>query len=317
MTGTEPEISIVLPTDSYRTVRRVLEHLRAQSVHDRLELVIVTPSRAGLGLEHGACDGLHSVRIVESELDSIPRARAEGIRAAGAPIVVFGETHSYPEPEFAEALIEAHRGPWAVVGPAILNANPGSLLSWAALFMDYGPWVESRERGPMADVPAHNGAYKRAILLEYGSRLDEMLASDPVLNADLRAKGHGLYLEPRARTRHLNVSQVGACVVERLAAGRAYAAGRAQGWPWSRRVAYALASPLIPAVRLVRILHYIRASGRAQELLPRLMPPLVFALTVSACGELLGYALGIGGARRPLYEIELHRERYAGAGGGR
>ena len=311
-----PEISFVLLTDTYATIRNVLSHLRRQSARDRLELVIVTPSPEELELEDGVCSGLHSVQIVESELESIPRARATGIQAARAPIVVLGETHCYPEPDYAEALIEAHRGPWAVVGPAMLNANPESLLSWAGIFLDYGPWVECKERGPMADVPSHNGSYKRSVLLEYGPRLEEMLESDTVLNADLLSRGNALYLESRARTSHLNVSQLDVWIAERVLAGRAFAASRARRWPRGRRLAYALGSPLIPLVRFVRILRYVRASGRAQELLPRLLPALVVALVVSAFGEMLGYTFGVGGARRPLYEIELHRERYAGAGPG-
>ncbi|MGZ8740515.1 MAG: hypothetical protein ACXWZ8_07965, partial [Gaiellaceae bacterium] len=166
--------------------------------------------------------------------------------------------------------------------------------------------------GPMADVPSHNGAYKRSVLLELGPQLLEMLESDTVLNADLRARGHSLYLEPRARTFHLNVSRPGVWVQERLAAGRAFAASRSRMWSMPRRLAYAAGSPLIPGVRFVRILRQIRASGRT-DLLPRVLPALVFALVVSAFGELLGYSFGVGGARKPLYEIELHRERYAAA----
>ncbi len=314
MTEGLPAISVVLPTDTYATVRDVLAHIRRQSIGNRLELVIVTSSPAGLELEGGERDTLHSVRVVESTLDSMPRARARGIDAARAPVVVLAETHAFPDPEYAEALLDTHRGPWAVVGPAMCNANPDSLLSWASLFLDYGPWIERKERGPMADVPAHNGSYKRAALLEYGDRLEEMLESDTVLNADLRDRGHRLFLEPRARVYHLNVSRPGPWVVERFLAGRAFAASRARSWAASRRLAYAVGSPLIPLVRLSRILPQIRASGRAPELLPRLLPALVGALAFSAFGELLGYAFGAGGAPRRLYEIELHRQRYTRAG---
>ena len=310
MTATPPEITVVLPTDSYETARRVIAHLRSQSARDRLELVLVTPSREHFVLPAAACEGLHSVRVVESDLDLLPRARAVGIRAANAPVVVLAETHAYPDPDYAQALIDAHRESWAVVGPAMLNANPDSMLAWAALFLDYGPWVDAKQTGPMVDVPAHNGAYKRAVLLEYGPKLEEMLDSDPVLNADLRSRGYRLYLEARARTYHLNVSKIQACGIERIVAGRAFAASRAKAWPTVRRAGYALGSPLIPVVRLLRTVGYVRTSGLAGQLLPELLPALMFALLASAFGELLGYAFGAGNARRLMYEIELHRERY-------
>jgi hypothetical protein len=224
--------------------------------------------------------------------------------------VFFGETHAYPHPRCAEALIKTHRGPWAVVGPAICNANPGTLLSWTSIFMDYGLWVESKDKGVMEDVPGHNGAYKRAVLLAYGSQLEEMMESDTVLNADLRSKGHKLYLEPAARIFHLNVSRTIPWLVERFDAGRTFAAIRVCHWPWSRRLLYIVGAPLIPAVRFVRALQHVRRSGRAPELMPRLLPVLIVGLILSALGELFGYAFGAGNAPRRIYRLELHRERY-------
>ena len=97
-----------------------------------------------------------------------------------------------------------------------------------------------------------------------------------------------------------------ACV-ERSAAGRAYAASRAEGWPAWRRAVYACGSPLIPLVRGRRVLRDIRRTGRSAELLPRILPALTLGLTLSALGELAGYALGPGGASRLIGEMELRR----------
>jgi hypothetical protein len=310
MSTTAPEISFVVVTDTFATVRKVVDHLCRQTARAGLELVLVTPSRAALALDEGACAGLHGVEVVECDIAQLHRARAHGVAAATAPIVVLGETHAYPEPEYAEALIAAHRGPWAVVGPTVLNANPRSMLGWAALFLDYGPWIDHARGGALPDVPAHNGSYKRSVLLAYGPELESRLRSDTLLNADLRSKGHRLYLEPRARVLHLNVSTIRGCLLERVVAGRAFAASRSESWSPIRRAAYALGWPLIPAVRLGRTLGYLRRSGHASTLLPRLLPALGLALVASAFGELLGYTLGLGGALRPLYDIELHRERY-------
>ena len=121
--------------------------------------------------------------------------------------MAIAETHAFPEPGWAEALIEAHHGPWAAVGPAIVNANPDSLISWANLFLDYGPWVELADGGPADDVPVHNSCFKRRVLLDYGRGLDEVLSTEHFLVQDLKARGHRLYMEPAARTAHLNTCQ--------------------------------------------------------------------------------------------------------------
>ena len=63
MSGSSPQMSVVIVTpDSYETIRKTVEHLRAQTVKDRLEIVIVapsaepaTPSQAGAA-EEGAAE---------------------------------------------------------------------------------------------------------------------------------------------------------------------------------------------------------------------------------------------------------------------
>lgn len=53
----DPAISIVVVTDHFATIRRVVEHVRRQTIRDRVELVIVAPSRAALELDEGRSTG--------------------------------------------------------------------------------------------------------------------------------------------------------------------------------------------------------------------------------------------------------------------
>jgi hypothetical protein len=298
------ELSVILATDRFETIRKVVESLRAQTARDRLELVVVTPS--AFELED---DGFGAVRVVESDGEAIDvaRLRANGVRAASAPAVLLAETHSFPAPDSLERLIERHREPWVAVGQAICNGNPQTMRSWTNLFLDYGPWLDPCAGGAVRELPTHNSSFKRAELLALEAELPELLRYSEGLDAVLRARGGQLYLEPRARTFHVNVSRPASWLVERAAAGRAYAAARAAGWPGWRRAAYALGSPLIPLVRGRRVLGYIRRTGRSEELLPRILPALAVGLAVSALGELAGYALGPGRAPRLIGEMELRR----------
>ncbi len=200
MSGSSPEMSVVLVTpDRYETIRKTVEHLRAQTVKDRLELVIVAPSAEQLALNDSEVNDFFQFRIVAvGEIRSIARAHAAGIRQASAPVVVLSEDHSFPEAGWAEALIERHRQPWAVVGPVVRNANPDSLMSWADFLLGYGTWLEPAPAGEINYLPGHNSSYKRAILLDYNRELEAMLETEFVLHRDLRAKGHRLYLEPAA-----------------------------------------------------------------------------------------------------------------------
>jgi hypothetical protein len=298
------ELSVILATDRFETIRKVVRNLSAQTAHDRLELVVVTPS--AFELEETA---FASVRVVESASEAIDvaRLRADGVRAASAPAVLLAETHSFPAPDSLERLIEAHRGPWVAVGQAICNGNPQTMRSWTNLFLDYGPWTDPRPGGVVRELPTHNSSFKRAELLACGEKLPELLRYSEGINAALRSRGGRLYLEPRARTFHVNVSRPTSWLVERTAAGRAYAAARAADWPAWRRAGYALGSPLIPLVRGRRVLRDIRRTGRSAELLPRILPALAVGLALSALGELACYLLGPGRAPRLIGEMELRR----------
>lgn len=313
MTLAPAELSVILVADTFETIRETVRHLTGQTARDRLELVVVTWSAEALGLDAAHCTGLGAVRVVEAlggdGFGDLARMRAVGVEAASAPVVLFGESHSFPDPGAVEALIDAHRGPWAAVGQAMCNGNPGTMASWTCLYLDYGAWVDPCDGGVVDELPTNNTSFKRAPLVECGEELAALLVSSDRINATLRARGSSFYLEPRARTFHVNVSRTSSWLVDRAAFGRAYAGARSESWPAWRRAVYACGSPLIPVVRLRRTLRDIRRTRR-MELLPRILPALIVSLVVSASGEALGYALGRGGAARRVGEIEIHRMRY-------
>jgi hypothetical protein len=308
-----PAISVVVETESFAMIRETMRALAAQTIAGQVELVAVAPAAEQLGPGPPEAAALFGVRVVENPLRELPSARAAGIRSAAAPLVLIGETHAFPLPGALEALVERHHEPWAAVGQTISNGNSGSLISWSNHYMDYGPWAEGVAGGEVDRLPDHNCSYKRAHLLVYGDRLEEMMVFDEALHADLRARGLRFYLQPRARTQHVNVSRRRSWLDERFSAGRAYAAKRVRIWPWRKRILYAAGAPLIPAVRLARIARDVRRTGRG-ALLPRLLPTVAAGLLVSAAGEWAGYVLGEGGARFRMYRYELERAAHVGEG---
>jgi hypothetical protein len=306
-----PALSVVFTTDHYDTIRRTVASLREQTVRERLEVVIVTPSVQALGADERELATFARTCVIEtSPLTSLRTPKAAGIFAATAPLVVLAESHCFPEPGWAEALIAAHGAPWAAVGPAVGNANPQSLISWSNLLIDYGPWLAPHPGGTIDDLPANNTSYKRALLLDYGDRLGALLDAETLLHADLRARGHQLYLEGSATALHLNISRVASWLPERFYAARVFASARAQPWSLLRRLAYVGGGPLIPVIRLRRIVADVRRSHLEQQLLPRVLPALAIGLLASAVGEVLGYVFGPGRGVTHLTEYELHRERY-------
>lgn len=162
------------------------------------------------------------------------------------------------------------------------------------------------------DLPGRNSSYKRALLLEYGTELEAMLEMETILHWDLRAKGHQLYLEPAAKTYHQNITRLSPFLREQFYVGRVFAASRARRWSPCWRLLYIGGAPLIPPIRLWRILCELRRSGWARPLLPGILPALITGLVVSAVGEMIGYALGAGHASQRLCVLEFHRDQHCG-----
>ena len=302
---------VVITPDCFATVRKTVRHLRAQKVSGSLELVLVAPAANGLRLDEAEVEDFFSYKIVEvGPVSSTARARAAGVREASSPIVALAEDHSYPAPGWAEALIARHSEGWAAVGPVVENANPRSMTSWANLLIEYAPWLAPAEGGEREHLPGHNASYKRQTLLQYGDRLEAMLDAESVLHWDLRARGERLYLEPRARTFHQNFSALLPSLTLRFNGGRLFASARARVWPAWQRLLFTLGSPLIPAVRCLRIMRELFRPGRPRHLLLRVLPALLIGLAFDGAGEMVGYAFGPGDAMAKLSDMEFHRERY-------
>jgi hypothetical protein len=225
-------------------------------------------------------------------------------------VVAFTESHSFPEPGWAEALIAAHGGPWAAVGPAMVNPHRIGSAGWIDFLIDYGQWVPPIEPGPVDDLPGHNSSYKRALLLDYGPELERMLDAEWCLHRDLRRRGYALYLEPAAMSRHVSPSRLIPSLVQWFHYSRGFATSRSRGWPRRRRLLYVAGSPLIVLVRLRHVIAAMRRTGQAR-LIGRALPLTLLTLAGSAAGELVGYAVGGGEGAEGTSEFELHRDRYA------
>jgi hypothetical protein len=316
MMSGSPELSVILVTpDDFATVRRTFQHLRAQTIPERIEVVLVAQRAADVVPGSGELEGFHSVQVVETgaPITSSAAARAVGIRAARGAVVALAEDHSFPDPGWAAALLSAHARGHAVVGPTVRNGNPATMLSWANLLLEYGPWLDPADAGPAEHLPGHNSSYKRDLLLAYGDELPRRMEVETMLQQDLASRGHTLLRTADAWTSHLNFSVFLPSLALRFLGGRLFASGRAHHWTAGKRAMYTLAAPLIPLVRLRRVL---RTMGRVPEqraLLPRILPMLGLTLLVDAAGELVGYALGAGRSDAQLSAIEFRRPRFLNA----
>lgn len=310
-------LSVVLPTDTWETIRPVIERLRRQTLPERVEVVLVVPSGRAAGVERMHREGFGGFVVVETgSIIPLNGARAAGVRAASAPFVFLGETHSYPKPGWTAAIVAAaDRDTFAVVVPVFGNANPNGVLSWAGFLSDYGVWKHGRTGGEIALIPTFNSVYRRSVLLELGDRLESALTHGDELVLGLRAAGHRAILEPAAQLDHVNVTQPAAWMRERLSTGWMIGANRGRRWGWGRRIAYAAAWPLIAAVLAARVLPTVREIDGARRAPIGTAAMMIAAAGLKALGEAVGYLFGAcERVEARADELEVHRLAYAGRG---
>lgn len=292
----------------------ILRHLALQTVSERLEVVLLVPG-GERSIDHDlltafqpAFDRLR-IRPLHRE-QQVERSLAEACRESGTEIVALLEDHAFPDPGWAERVLEAASEPWSGIACAVTNANPRSTLSRANLLIAYGRWVPPVVPGEVHDLPGHNVVLRRDALRELGDELDRGLRRGGGLAEALRRRGASFYLCD-AHVRHVNPSRLSATIALRFHAGRMYGGRRArsEGWSTTRRLVYAAAAPLIPLLRASRELPtWIRTGAEAWSL--HVLPALMLALACEALGEATGYLAGSGDAAERLAAFEWNRWRH-------
>lgn len=309
----KPSLSaIVVIPDIYQTIKKTMDYLKAQTAAYKVELVFVGPSSLRQELDESEFKNFHSCQFVGiSSVISISRSYCVGIRKARSPIVILVEDHAFPEAHWAELMIKDHEEPYAVVGPSMRNANPESLVSRADFYQAYAAWAYPTETKSMESLPAHNSSYKREILLQFDSQLEDFMEAEYLLHRKLRSMGYKLLLEGRTYTSHVNFVSTASSwsywFRKRFYAGRQYASTWSRSWSLAHRLLFVVATPLIPFVRLWRIFGYVRRLERPSTY-PSLLFIMLSGLLAESYGHIFGYIGGFGKWLENLPKYEFHRE---------
>lgn len=308
-----PRISVIVVTDRYTTIRRALASLRSQTARGEMELVIVIPTGLRDGDDVVSLDAdFAAVKLVQiPTIHPMPAARAAGIRAATAPIVFLGETHSFPAPGFMEALLECHQGDWDMVVPGFVNANPENSLSWAAFLIDYGTWLSALPAGVTGGGPTWNVAYRKSLLEEADSRLELAMEHGDEMAEWLRERGVRVFFQPDARLEHANISMSKWWIEQRFLCGMLVANARRKRWGLGKRLLYVAGSPLIPFVIVYRLRDALARLRSRGELRGAMLPALLIGAAVRTAGEVVGYTRGASdGAQERMDHYELHKLQF-------
>jgi hypothetical protein len=301
---------IVLGAGGSGSLDPILSALQAQTVASELEVILVGPEPRTLVTDQDLSVFSGYQFIQHSVAPSTSEARAAAVRVAKAPIVAFVEDHCFPMPDWAEALLQRHSEDWSGVGPVVLNGNPRSTVSWLNFLIEYGDWAHPVSGGPVSHIPGHNSSYKREALLSLEPHLADLMEAESTMQWKMRALGHEFYLEPKARTKHHNFSRFLPSIGLRFFGGWLFAANRFAATD-SKRWLYFLASPLIPIVRLYKVLSACHRLGKGWLWWAPRLPAIFFLLVADGLGESFGYAtLESSKAMDFCSDSEVHRPRF-------
>ena len=303
-----PALSVVLVTPTnVAALSLPLRGLAAQTIRERLELILVTPC-GDAGADHASSlRGFHRVSVVGvPEVRARGPAAASGVRAARGKVIALMENHVLPEPDWAEQILRAHDGPWAIVGPRVSGLNLRSWTSRAYQLVFYGRLNGHDQPHETSWLPWHNVAFKAALLQPFLHQLEHLLDHEESFYEMLRAQGHRFCGWPAARLGHANVSRPTRLLHVAFYTGRRFASERAAAWSWPRRFLYVAASPLFPWIRLAGMWPDVTRIAR-QESTWFLLPLVVLLLHGIAAGEVAGYLFGAGDSGRWLEWHELSR----------
>ena len=289
-----PELSILLVTDAFKRIAKVLACYADGIDRHRIEVVVASRPGSDVTKERLEAEGFPHACVVDWAEGVTHLAEARALAAATAPLVVFAQAHACPRPGYVEAVLSASRdGRWTVIGPSIAHANPVSAWSRAAMWINFSHWADA-PRGVMPDVAGHNSAYRREAVLALGpAALSELLEAGWQLQAELCARGGRCFLEPDACVEIATPSRATSFLAAYWNLGRRSAAQRGRQWGRARRLVYGCASPLVPFIRLSRIVRDGLRRRHAYVSWP-LLPVMLLGLTASAAGEAAGYLAGQG-----------------------
>ncbi len=295
------ELSIIVTiVDGGQTLVRCLDALVAQVDAPRLEVIVpwdATIAEAtalaaryptfrfleiGHLLDHPPVDAFEAHELFD-------RRRTAGLKAATAPYLAMIEDRGWPRPDWARAIVEAHRTfSDGVIGGAV-DCVAGTARMWAVFFLDFGRYQAPFDDERPEYVTDTNVSYRREAL-EAVRPLWDFRYQEAVVNWALRARGVGLRLTAAPVTvQQRDPLSLGAMALERFHWGRVFGEVRAREAPAAARLTWIVSVPLLPVVLYARHLRRQMRLGRHVGTYVAATPLILFLLVFWSLGELRGY----------------------------
>lgn len=284
-----PDLSVaVAGVNVGRTARRWFEALLPQLNGRKVEVLLALAERdASLAASIGP-RAVAQVLIVPDD-PVVPGLWAAAIAKARGRVVAVTMTPCLPAPDWIDAILAAHatsRAPG--IGGTIDLAAEATLVDRAVHLVRYSSYLPPVASGPAVEIAADNASYARAHLEAARPIIEREGFWEAEFHRELRAHGHGLWLDPRIRVVHHDSYSLAGFSRQRFAHGRHFGRSRRDADRWLTRLARVSAAPLVPLVMLARIIRALIARHRLDGRMLMALPLATWFLACWATGEAVG-----------------------------
>ena len=285
-----PTVSVVVaarPEDG--GPQACLEALGAQR-DDAAEVVVVVSAGAA-----GAPSEFPWAAWLDGPPDApVPRLWGQGLARAQGAVVAFTTTQFRPSADWLDALRRAHaRLDAAGIGGPIDAPPTGRAFDWAVFFLRYSAYLGHRHETYVPDLAGDNASYKRSALSAVGAdRGGEFWEQEA--HRKLLGSGRTLVFVPGMRVQQVGSPPALGFLRLRVRHGRRFGWERGRRHRTAWRVAALLASPLVPALLLGKVVGRVLRTRRHLGPLVRALPALAACTAAWGAGEALGYLDALG-----------------------
>ncbi len=216
--------------------------------------------------------------------------KAFGLNVARGEILALLDDSAAPDPDWCEQVLRAHRLPHGVIGGCVEYEGRG-VLGRAVYLQDFGRYQRPLAEGPSRSLTDVNVSYKRSVLFGVYDVWHERY-SEATVHGALARQGATLWQRPQLVVRQdrgpLSLRRT---LGERYSWGRLFGSVRARELSFFGRLFYAVVSPLLPLVLVLRLARKALGKGRRGSFLAAL--PYLLVLTSAWClGEFVGNLTG-------------------------
>lgn len=199
---------------------------------------------------------------------------------------------------WCDAILGAHGSAAGAIGGPIEPGPYRTSLDWAIYFCEYARFMRPFA-GRVDVLPGNNISYAKSAL----GKLDEEVEGErgfyeTFANQRLLDAGDTLMAVPEAAVSNINSWPAAHLTAVPFHHGRGYAALRCEHDSRARRVVFAALTPVLPALKTVRIAAEVLRRRRLAVAFIRALPAILLFNTSWAAGECVGYLFGPGGSLR-------------------